>query len=76
MIKITRRLKANNYESHDYHVYTEQEFKELGKKYKHWSKCKPTEWGISDDGYVAECLARNYYATAVEMVFPWKTMGK
>ena len=71
MIKITRRLKANNYESHDYHVYTEQEFKELGKKYKHWSKCKPTEWGISDDGYVAECLARNYYATAVEMVFPY-----
>ena len=71
MIKITRRLKANNFESIDYYIYPEAEFKELGKKYKHWSKCKPTEWGISDDGYVAECLARNYYATAIEMVFPY-----
>ncbi len=71
MIKIARRLKANNYEPIEYYIYPEAEFKELGKKYKHWSKCKPTEWGISDDGYVAECLARNYYATAVEMVFPY-----
>tara|TARA_X000001382_G_scaffold129830_1_gene122837 strand:- start:5691 stop:6470 length:780 start_codon:yes stop_codon:yes gene_type:complete len=71
MIKITRRLKANNFESIDYYIYPKAEFKELGKKYKHWSKCKPTEWGISDDGYVAECLARNYYATAIEMVFPY-----
>lgn len=71
MIKITRRLKSNNYESFDYYIYPEAEFKELGKKYKYWSECKPTEWGISDDGYVAECLARNYYAVAVEMVFPY-----
>lgn len=71
MIKITRKLKINNYEDLDYHIYPELEFKGLDKEYKHWSKCKPTEWGISDDGYVAECLERNYYATAVEMVFPY-----
>tara|TARA_R110002051_G_scaffold173923_2_gene244191 strand:+ start:1893 stop:2684 length:792 start_codon:yes stop_codon:yes gene_type:complete len=71
MIKITRKLKINNYEDLDYNIYPESEFKELGKKYKHWSKCKPTEWGISDDGYVSECLERNYYATAIEMVFPY-----
>jgi len=71
MIKITRRLKVNNFESLDYYIYPEKEFKETGKKYKHWSKCKPSEWGISDDGYVAECLDRNYYSTAIEMVFPY-----
>tara|TARA_R110002051_G_scaffold202268_1_gene268967 strand:+ start:6833 stop:7606 length:774 start_codon:yes stop_codon:yes gene_type:complete len=71
MIKITRRLKVNNFESFDYCIYPESEFKEFGKEYKHWAKCKPTEWGISDDGYVAECLGRNYYATAIEMVFPY-----
>ena len=71
MIKITSKLKINNYEDLDYNIYPESEFKELGKKYKHWSKCKPTEWGISDDGYVSECLERNYYATAIEMVFPY-----
>ena len=71
MIKITRRLKVNNFESFDYCIYPESEFKEFGKEYKHWAKCKPTEWGISDDGYVAECLGRNYYASAIEMVFPY-----
>ena len=71
MIKITRRLKANNFELTDYYVYPEREFKELGKKYKHWSKCSPKDWGISDDGYVSECLERNFYAQSTEMVFPF-----
>ena len=71
MIKITRRLKVNNFESTDYEVYTKEEFTEIGKKYKHWSKCNPGDWGISDDGYVAECLQRNIYGTNVEMVFPY-----
>ena len=71
MIKITRRLKANNFESTDYEVYPKQEFKKLGKKYKHWNKCNPGDWGISDDGYVAECLQRNIYGTSIEMVFPY-----
>ena len=71
MIKITRRLKANNFESTDYEVYTKEEFKKIGKVYKHWNKCKPGDWGISDDGYVAECLQRNIYGTSIEMVFPY-----
>lgn len=71
MIKITRRLKANNFESVDYEVFPKKEFEELGKKYKHWNKCSPGDWGISDDGYVAECLQRNIYGTSVEMVFPY-----
>ena len=71
MIKITRRLKANNFESVDYEVYTKEEFKKIGKMYKHWNECNPGDWGISDDGYVAECLQRNIYGTNVEMVFPY-----
>lgn len=71
MIKITRRLKVNNFEEEDYYVYPLEEFKETGKKYKHWNKCSPGDWGISDDGYVAECLHRNIYGTSVEMVFPY-----
>ena len=71
MIKITRRLKANNFESTDYEVYTKEEFQEIGKKYKHWNRCSPGDWGVSDDGYVAECLQRNIYGTSIEMVFPY-----
>ncbi len=71
MIKITRRLKANNFESTDYEVFPKEEFKKLGKKYKHWNKCNPGDWGVSDDGYVAECLQRNIYGTSIEMVFPY-----
>ena len=71
MIKITRRLKANNFESTDYEVFPKEEFKKLGKKYKHWNKCSPGDWGVSDDGYVAECLQRNIYGTSIEMVFPY-----
>ena len=71
MIKITRRLKVNNFESTDYEVFPKEEFKKLGKKYKHWNKCSPGDWGVSDDGYVAECLQRNIYGTSIEMVFPY-----
>jgi hypothetical protein len=71
MIKITRRLKVNNFEEEDYYVYPLEEFRETGKKYKHWNQCTPGDWGISDDGYVAECLQRNIYGTSVEMVFPY-----
>jgi len=71
MIKITRRLKVNNFESTDYEVYTKEEFQKIGKKYKHWNRCNEGDWGISDDGYVAECLQRNIYGTSIEMVFPY-----
>ena len=71
MIKITRRLKINNFESTDYEVYPVKEFEKTGKKYKHWNKCNPGDWGISDDGYVAECIQRNIYGTNIEMVFPY-----
>ena len=71
MIKIKRRLKANNFEEVEYHIYPLQEFNARNQTYKHWSKCDAGDWGISDDNYVAECLQRNIYSTSVEMVFPY-----
>ena len=71
MIKIKRRLKVNNFEEAEFYIYPLDEFKGKNKMYKHWNECNPGDWGISDDGYVAECLQRNIYGTNVEMVFPY-----
>ena len=71
MIKISRKLKINNYQPKTYNIYTEEEFKNLKVKYDHWSKCSPGEWGVSDDGYVSECISRNLYGKNIEMVFPY-----
>jgi len=66
MITIPRKLKINNFETIDYPVYTKSEFH---KPYKHWKKCKVGEWGLSDDGYIAECLDVKTYATGIEMTY-------
>ena len=71
MIKITRRLKVNNFEEAEFYIYPLDEFKGKNKDYKHWSECSPGDWGVSDDDYVAECLQRNIYGTSIEMVFPY-----
>jgi len=71
MIKIVRRLKANNFEEAEFYIYPLDEFKGKNKTYKHWSKCNAGDWGISDDNYVAKCLQRNIYSTNIEMVFPY-----
>ena len=68
MLKIARKLKINNYESVVYKIYTQDECK---KQYVHWKDCNAGDWGISDDGYVSECIARNTYENNVEMVFPY-----
>ena len=71
MIKITKKLKINDYKPKDYPVYTDVEADELGILYKHWQDCGPGEFGISDDSYVSKCIARNNYATNTEMVYPY-----
>jgi len=68
MITIPRKLKINNFEEVDYEVFPKKEFK---LKYKHWKDCKEGEWGISDDGYIAQCLAVKTYASGVEMTYPY-----
>tara|TARA_X000001382_G_scaffold123006_2_gene106412 strand:- start:246 stop:1013 length:768 start_codon:yes stop_codon:yes gene_type:complete len=71
MIKITKKLKKNDYVPKDYLVYTDIEADELGILYKYWQECDPGEYGISDDNYVSECVGRNNYATNTEMVYPY-----
>jgi len=68
MITIPRKLKINNYQEVDYEVFPKKEFK---LKYKHWKDCKEGEWGISDDGYIAQCLAVKTYASGIEMTYPY-----
>ena len=68
MITIPRKLKINNFQEVEYEVFPKKEFK---LKYKHWKECKEGEWGIYDDGYVAQCLAVKPYASGVEMTYPY-----
>jgi hypothetical protein len=71
MIKIKKKLKKNNFQVVEYSVYTDIEADEKGIIYKYWQQCGPGEYGISDDHYVSECLARNEYKTNTEMVYPF-----
>lgn len=71
MIKITKKLKINEYQPKTFPVYTDIEADELGIIYKYWQDCGPGEFGLSDDNYVSECIARNNYSTNTEMVYPY-----
>tara|TARA_R110002012_G_scaffold310755_1_gene519241 strand:+ start:2273 stop:3040 length:768 start_codon:yes stop_codon:yes gene_type:complete len=71
MIKITKKLKINDFKPKNYPVYTDVEADELGISYKYWQECSPGEFGLSNDNYVSECIARNDYATNTEMVYPY-----
>ena len=72
MIKIPRKLKINNFVEREYEVFTEEGWDAMEHEtptVRHWNKCKVGEWGLSDDGWIAECLAVNTYATGVEMTY-------
>tara|TARA_R110002012_G_scaffold312393_1_gene523068 strand:- start:8681 stop:9448 length:768 start_codon:yes stop_codon:yes gene_type:complete len=71
---LTRRLKVNNYEDMTYPVYTKEEADEKQVTYKPWKKCIAGDFGLSDDGYVAECIARNQYKTSIELQFSFGRM--
>tara|TARA_Y100000768_G_scaffold385814_1_gene372753 strand:- start:5643 stop:6425 length:783 start_codon:yes stop_codon:yes gene_type:complete len=68
MITIPRKLKINNFQEVEYEVYPVKDFK---LTHKHWKKCKEGDWGVSDDGYVAQCLAVKTYSSGVEMTYPY-----
>lgn len=71
MIKITKKLKKNNFKPVVYVVYKKEEADANNFTYKHWSKCKPGEFGISDDNYVSECIYRKDYKGKVEYTYPF-----
>lgn len=71
MIKITKKLKKNNFQPKEYTVYTQKEADSAGIQYKDWRICNPGEYGLSDDKYVSECLYRKEYRYNTEMTYPF-----
>ena len=71
MITITKKLKRNNFQPETFRVYTKAEAKKEGLKWKHWGEAQEGQYGISDDGYVAECIYRKEYGDKVEYTYPY-----
>jgi len=69
MIKIKKKLKKNKFQAKEYTVWNKEEAADL--TYKHWQKCEEGELGISDDGFVSECLYKKKYKNGTEMTFPY-----
>ena len=68
---ITRKFKKNDYQDVTYPVYSEEEATNREIKYKSWRKCRVGDFGVSDDGYVAECIYRKKYKTKDQVTFPF-----
>ena len=60
MIVIKRKLRGGD---KNFSIYTKEEADKKAVKYKYWSECNAGDFGISDDGYVGECLSRSKYRT-------------
>lgn len=71
MIPLTKKLKKNKFKSKVYPVYTAIEADEEGIIYKHWKDCKESDWGVSDDNYVSECLQHSSYKKGIVLTFPF-----
>jgi hypothetical protein len=68
---ITRKFKKNDYQDVTYPVYSEEEATNREIKYKSWRKCREGDFGMSDDGYVSECVYRKKYKTKDQVTFPF-----
>jgi hypothetical protein len=66
-----RKGVKREYFEKEYKIYSEKEAKQVKIQYKDWKKCIKGDWGISDDGYVAECLKRKDYDKNTNIVFPY-----
>ena len=71
---LSRKLKLNNWEEVTYPILTQREAKERKMAYVHWKKAKVGELTLSDDGYVSECLKRDKYKDAYQVVVPYGRM--
>ncbi len=47
-----------------YPIYTKEEATKHGIEYKYWKECEQGEYGVSDDGYVSECIYIKDYEKA------------
>ena len=68
---ITRKFKKNDYQDVTYPVYSKEEATNREIQYKSWRKCQVGDFGISDDGYVSECIYRKQYKTVEQVTFPF-----
>ena len=77
--RLTRYGKRRYYEK-EYKIYTKSEADNEGIDYKPWQSCRKGDWGLSTDGYVAECLKRRKYnskpgiypsGVSYNLVFPY-----
>jgi len=68
MIILNRNLKSGK---RKFSVYTEDEAKAEGIAFKPWKDCRAGDFGISDDGYVGECINRQEYkiSTLITMCY-------
>ena len=52
-----------------FHIYSQEEADAEGIKYLPWREARPGDWGLSDDGYVGECLTVKKYGGSLEYAF-------
>jgi len=62
MFIISRKFRSGE---KNFNIYTKKESKDRKITYKPWQECKKGDYGISDDGYVGECLNRNNYKKSI-----------
>ena len=70
-LKHTKKLKKNNFQAKVYPIYTVDEADKKGIIYKHWKECRESDWGVSDDNYVSECLNYISYKKGIVVTFPF-----
>ena len=68
---ISRRFKKNDYQNVTYPVYTEEEANNKEIEYKSWRECQVGDFGLSDDGYVSECIYRKKFKNNEQVTFPY-----
>ena len=66
------RLKKGDkreYIEREYSVYTREEAEERDIQFLDWRSVEPGQWGLTDDGWVGECIKKQQYEKKVNVVF-------
>jgi hypothetical protein len=66
--KLTKGSKREYYER-EYNIYRREEATEGGIQFVNWRSVDIGGWGLTDDGWVAECLKRRVYKEKTNLVF-------
>jgi hypothetical protein len=68
---ITRKFKKNKYQKVTYPIFTKQEADNRELEYTSWRECQVGGYGLSDDGFVSECIYRKQYKAKEQVTFPF-----